>query len=85
MIVGQKILSPHFYSKIWKYLGYKDISDMYGLFYEKNPIDKEIENGFVLVNDRKDVDSIINDLYLPTLEIWSRDVLDSFIKKKSGA
>ena len=42
---------------------------MYGLFYEKNPIDKEIENGFGLVNDRKYVDSIINDLYLPTLEI----------------
>lgn len=58
----------YFYSKIWKYLGYTDISDVYEHFYEFDPIDKEIQNGFKLLYDGKDIDSIINNLYFPTLK-----------------
>ncbi|KAK5961102.1 anaphase promoting complex subunit 5 PWA37_001631 [Arxiozyma heterogenica] len=58
----------YFYSKIWRYLGYTDISDVYELFYEMDPIDKEIRKGFELLNNGRNIDSIVNNMYLPTLK-----------------
>ena len=72
----------YFYSKIWKYLGYKDISDVYGLFYEKDPIDKEIENGFGLLKNGQNIDSIVNNLYLPTLKYDQEMSLNLLLIKK---
>lgn len=80
----QMILFSIFIPRYGKYSDYKDISDVYGLFYEKDPIDKEIKKGFGLVNDGKDVDSIINSLYLPTLEYVQGMSLNLLLIRKSG-
>lgn len=57
-----------FYSKVWKSLGYKDISDVYATFHIKDSLDEEIENGFELLREGKNVDQIINNKHLPSLK-----------------
>lgn len=57
-----------FYSKVWESLGYKDISDVYATFHTKNSLDEEIECGFDLLKEGKNIDRIINNKHLPSLK-----------------
>lgn len=56
-----------FYSKVWRLLGYEDISAVYESFHSKSPLDIEIENGFDLLEKGENVDKIIDNKYLPSL------------------
>lgn len=85
-----------FYSKIWKSLGYDDISDAYEQLYEKEPLDKDIESGFDLLSKQSSkFDALCGNIQLPSIkhdqemklqllmieDLLSRDELEEALEK----